>query len=134
VYAAHGGNDVTQIDDDALAVLKAHRWTGNIRELENVIHHAVVVAEGPTVTVDDLPAELAAAVPVQDEGVGQEWEQMAHAPAAGVRAEREEHGRRERERLVRALAAARGNKAEAARALGLPRSTLLSRLQKHGLS
>ncbi|HEV3257575.1 MAG TPA: sigma 54-interacting transcriptional regulator [Gemmataceae bacterium] len=134
VYAAHCGNDVTQIDDDALAVLKAHRWTGNIRELENVIHHAVVVAEGPTVTVDDLPAELAAAVPVQDEGVGPEWGQMAQTPAAGVRAEREEHGRRERERLVRALAAARGNKAEAARALGLPRSTLLSRLQKYGLS
>ena len=41
--------------------------------------------------------------------------------------------RRERERLVRALAAAKGNKAEAARALGLARSTLVSRLRKHGL-
>ena len=133
LYAAHCGNDVTQIDDDALAVLKAHRWTGNIRELENVIHHAVVVAEDTTVTVDDLPAELAA-VPGHDGGAGQDWGRIVHAPAGGARAEREEHGRRERERLVRALAAARGNKAEAARALGLPRSTLLSRLQKYGLS
>jgi transcriptional regulator of acetoin/glycerol metabolism len=55
-------------------------------------------------------------------------------PLVGVRAERAEWGRRERERLVRALADAKGNKAEAARALGLARSTLLSRLKKYGLS
>ena len=42
--------------------------------------------------------------------------------------------RREREQLVRALAAADGNKAEAARALGVARSTLVSRLKKLGLS
>ena len=53
---------------------------------------------------------------------------------SGIRAERTERERRERERLVRALAAADGNKAEAARALGLARSTLVSRLKKLGLS
>ena len=52
----------------------------------------------------------------------------------GLSLERDERNQRERERLVRALAAAAGNKAEAARALGLARSTLLSRLKKHGLS
>ena len=52
----------------------------------------------------------------------------------GLRAEREEYEQREREQLVRALAAADGNKAKAARALGLARSTLLSRLKKYGLS
>ena len=46
---------------------------------------------------------------------------------------RDDREQRERERLVRALAQAKGNKAEAARALGVARSTLLSRLKKHGL-
>jgi transcriptional regulator of acetoin/glycerol metabolism len=51
-----------------------------------------------------------------------------------VRGERADRDRREREQLVRALAATDGNKAEAARVLGLARSTLVSRLKKHGLS
>jgi transcriptional regulator of acetoin/glycerol metabolism len=53
--------------------------------------------------------------------------------AGGVRAERQLRDRREREALLRALAAAAGNKAEAARLLGMARSTLVSRLKKHGL-
>ena len=55
------------------------------------------------------------------------------AAKAERKAQKEERLRGERELLVRALAEARGNKAEAARALGMARSTFLSRLQKHGL-
>jgi DNA-binding NtrC family response regulator len=134
-YAQRSGKPAAQLDDDALAVLKAYRWPGNVRELENVLERAVVVADGLTVTADDLPPELLRAV-----------EELAAPPwpgddldaydfgSLGVRAERAERDQRERERLVRALAAAKGNKAEAARALGLARSTLVSRLKKYGLS
>jgi transcriptional regulator of acetoin/glycerol metabolism len=52
----------------------------------------------------------------------------------GIQGERVEREKREREQLVRALAATGGNKAEAARALGMARSTLVSRLKKYGLS
>jgi transcriptional regulator with GAF, ATPase, and Fis domain len=126
-----------QIDDDALPVLKAYDWPGNIRELENVIERAVVVAEGPTITVQDLPPELLRAVENQasadPSSVGNGDGLAASTAPNGVHAERHERGRRERERLVRALACADGNKAEAARALGLARSTLVSRLRKYGL-
>ncbi len=134
LYAQKGGKAVTGIDDDAMVALKAHAWPGNIRELENVIERAVVVADGPTVTVQDLPAELARTAEglldtVHDLSVFPEEEPFPRGYVA--RADRD---RRERERLVRALAAAQGNKAEAARALGLARSTLISRLKRHGLS
>jgi transcriptional regulator of acetoin/glycerol metabolism len=51
-----------------------------------------------------------------------------------IQTHRSEGQRREREQLVRALAAAGGNKAEAARALGIARSTLVSKLKRLGLN
>jgi transcriptional regulator with GAF, ATPase, and Fis domain len=134
LYAQRCGKGVTQIDDDALAVLKAHRWPGNIRELENVLERAVVVAEGPTVTLPDLPPDLLEAVDGRAALATPLLAGTYPDGPVGLRAEREEYERREREQLVRALAAADGNKAKAARSLGLARSTLLSRLKKYGLS
>src|SRR5439155_13486723 len=125
------GKNVTQIDDDALALLKGYSWPGNIRQLENVIERAVVVVEGPTITVAELPSELVEACALSD--TAPTWPQgdgKYSLQLTGVRGERSERERRERERLVRALAAANGNKARAARALGLARSTLVSRLKK----
>src|SRR5207248_43737 len=50
LYAQRAGKAVTQLDDDALAVLKGYAWPGNVRQLEHVIERAVVLAEGDTVT------------------------------------------------------------------------------------
>jgi two-component system response regulator AtoC len=145
VYGQRSGKEIGGIEDDALACLKAYAWPGNVRQLENVIERAVVVADKPVITLAELPEDvrqgkagsgglsetprggLSSGV---SDGVG--W----LAPAAGsvVLAQRRERERRERERVVRALAAAGGNKAEAARALGMARSTLLSRMKRLGLS
>src|SRR5579884_1925205 len=137
LYAGSCGKAVCEMDDEVLAVLKANAWTGNVRELENVINRAVVVAEGTSVTVRDLPPELVKAAAAEERSADHSWESSVTTvgPAVfGLQAERAERDRRERGRLVRALAAAGGNKAEAARALGLKRSTLVSRLKKYGLS
>jgi DNA-binding NtrC family response regulator len=133
VYARRTGKAVSALDDDALALLKAYEWPGNVRQLENVIERAVVIADGPVLTPAELPPELfdAAGGPAEDDGADGFFPEALAGTAADFRAER---GRREREHLVRALAAAEGNKAEAARALGIARSTLLSRLKRLGLS
>jgi transcriptional regulator with GAF, ATPase, and Fis domain len=142
LYARAAGKPVEAIDDDALAVLKGFDWPGNVRQLENVINRAVVVVEGPVVTVRDLPEEVVAAA---GEGRSEailsvyaprppEVEADRKVVNASYQAELADRDRREREHLVRALAAAGGNKAEAARALGVARSTLVSRLRRLGLS
>jgi len=134
-YAQRCDKPVKYLDDDVMAILKSYRWPGNIRELENVIERAVVVAEGSTILPGDLSPELfkspisAAPSPLNSETNGT----SIPLNASDWQAEREEFDRREQEQMVRALAAASGNKAEAARALGLARSTLVSRLKKHGL-
>jgi transcriptional regulator with GAF, ATPase, and Fis domain len=163
LYGQKAGKAIAGLDDDALAALKAYHWPGNVRQLENVIERAVVVADGPVVTVRELPPELRGdgALPepphrasgilreadVRPEVAAEEidlWSPGLTSPLPGplaastgptsiMQAERAERERRERELLVRALAAAGGNKAEAARALGMARSTLVSRLKRLGL-
>ena len=56
-HAQRIGKSVTHLDDDAIEALVAHDWPGNIRELENVLEAAVVLADGPALTVNDLPLQ-----------------------------------------------------------------------------
>jgi transcriptional regulator with GAF, ATPase, and Fis domain len=133
-HAQRCGKAVHHIDDDAMVALKSYSWPGNVRQLENVIERAVVLAEGSAVTTSELPPEVLDALPAESTPSASSGLKAPTLTRSGIRHEREERDQRERERLVRALAAASGNKAEAARALGLARSTLLSRLKKHGLS
>lgn len=132
ISAERCNRSVAFIDDDALALLKAHSWPGNIRQLENMIERAVVIAEGPTISVHELPGELVREL----DGVGA-FDGAADDTVTGngktFLFNRSARERQEREIISQALAAADGNKAEAARALGLARSTLLSRLKKLGL-
>jgi transcriptional regulator with GAF, ATPase, and Fis domain len=135
VYSQRSGKQTPQLDDDAVTALKSYDWPGNIRQLENVIERAVVIADGPVITANELAPEILHCN-------GLEPRPNDNAPAAEMPAlwmrgpsfERSERERTEREHLVRALAGAAGNKAEAARALGLARSTFFSKLKKHGLS
>jgi len=124
---------VTYIDDDALAMLKAHSWPGNIRQLENMIERAVVIAEGPTISVHELPGELVRELDGMDGMDGTTADDTVTGNGKTLIFDRNARERQERDIIAQALAAANGNKAEAARALGLARSTLLSRLKKLGL-
>jgi len=50
--------EVESVDPEAMEVLLAYSWPGNIRELENVIERAVVICDGPAITLAELPEEL----------------------------------------------------------------------------
>jgi transcriptional regulator with GAF, ATPase, and Fis domain len=124
--------NLSQIEDDAMVILKGHAWPGNIRELENVIERAAVIAEGDTLLARDLPPEL-----LQPERMLPELEngEVAESEANGSSSStfRTERDRFDREQLLRALNSANGNKSGAARILGIARSTLVSRMKKLGL-
>jgi transcriptional regulator with GAF, ATPase, and Fis domain len=130
-FAARCKKEVPQIDDDALSLLKAYPWPGNVRQLENVIERAVVIAEGPTITVRELPRELTSVV---EAGPPADWPEGDLTGPSGPPLDRGDRERRENDLIRRALQEAGGNKAEAARALGMARSTLVSRLKKLGIN
>jgi two-component system nitrogen regulation response regulator GlnG len=52
----------SKVAPEAMAVLTRYRWPGNVRELENVVYRSAVIAQGDTILVKDLPAEICEAV------------------------------------------------------------------------
>lgn len=136
---------IRQIEPEALAAIEQHPWPGNIRELENAIERAVVLADGDMITLKDLPLEISAnAVPVvSDSSLPDvaDWPAYDFAPGAGVGSESltpvpptRRKAAVERQQMQAALKSADGNKAEAARALKMPRSTFYSKMKKYGLA
>ncbi|GIX06421.1 MAG: Fis family transcriptional regulator [Candidatus Poribacteria bacterium] len=104
-------------------LLLAHRWPGNIRELQNAIEHAVVLSTTPEVLPSDLPIafqKLASESAVDVAGVNSKSEEIPDSLEEAQRIFRREHVRRILQRHG-------GNRTEAAKALGIQR-TYLSRL------
>ncbi len=113
-FARRHRKEIAGIEPDALERLVAHRWPGNIRELENCLEGAVVLAEGPTLRATDLPLATRTPAPGADLA-NLTWDEM------------------ERRYLERVLEATGGNRAEAARRMGIGRNTLLRALKRHRL-
>lgn len=105
--------DVEGFDSTAAEMLVSHPWTGNLRELNNVVKRAVLLARGKLIT----PAELTMAMPhVQPE------------PSMALHDEDTE-----RSRIVAALRQTNGNKAAAARLLGIDRKTIYNKIERLGI-
>jgi transcriptional regulator with PAS, ATPase and Fis domain len=122
------------LEADALAALQAYTWPGNVRELENTIERAVYVAQGYSIRLSDLPEPVRAAqrgVEPQSHGV---IAVGAHARAAGMRSSlRDESTSAEVALIERALSSSGGNLTEAARLLGINRTTLWRKQVRYGL-
>ena len=113
------GQPLKCVDPDAMAVLMAFDWPGNVRQLENAIEHAVVLGEGDRIGPDDLPDSIGRA---------------SAAPAAAIPAiEAEKLRDVEIASIRRALEQANYNLTHAARRLGITRRSLTYRLDKYGI-
>jgi DNA-binding NtrC family response regulator len=122
-YRARLGKAVEGVTPAALARLAAYEFPGNIRELENKVHQAMVVAAGRLIEEDDiaLPApSLATSVRVD-----------VTRPFRDVKQETIDAF--ERAYLTELLRAHRGNLAQAARAAGMDRKNLWALVERHGL-
>ncbi|MBI2308206.1 MAG: sigma 54-interacting transcriptional regulator [Rhodocyclales bacterium] len=110
-----------RLSPEALKSLEAYNWPGNARQLFNALEYAVVQSDGPLILPEHLPPELAKAA-VSSDAVADAGRRLTryYVPPASVEDEKT---------LIRdALLAAGGNKAEAARRLGISRTTLWKRL------
>ncbi len=118
-FARRMGKRFVALAPDALARLCARGWPGNVRELKHVIERAVILSDGPLLTIDDEPAPSAADSPPR-----------AHAPTLATLEEvAEAHIR---SALLRSGGVVEGPRGAAA-LLGLKGSTLRFRMKRLGI-
>jgi two-component system response regulator HydG len=118
------GRPAAGISKDARDGLLAYGWPGNVRELRNAIERAILLCDGGLVAREHLPAPSVRRVAP----AGLAHDPASALPPGGVDLEAMEKGF-----VEKALGQTRGNKAKAARLLGLTRAQLYSRLEKYGL-
>jgi two-component system NtrC family response regulator len=113
-YARELGRNLRGFTADALGALEAHAWPGNVREMENLVKRATIMAEGTSVTSADLGLESA-------DGPGLSF---------NLRQARESA---ERLAVSRAIAHVNGNMVKAAELLGVSRPTLYDLMSRFGI-
>jgi len=112
-FGAQNGRDKLTLREDALDAIAAHQWPGNIRELENCIKRAVIMADGSAITAEDLGL-----TPVDE------------SQTFNLRQVRDEA---EKQAVLKVMARVDGNIAKAAELLGISRPTLYDLLNRFGL-
>ncbi len=117
----HGATGTARgIDPLAAQLLRQHRWQGNVRELENVIERACLLACGEELTPDDLPYELSRGV-------------EAPRPAVAIKSLSAARDEFERYYIVDCLRRHNGNISRAAREAGLQRQNFYQKLHKYNV-
>ena len=117
--SGRGQRNISGISQSALDLMVNHHWSGNVRELINVVEYAFVLCRDRIIKPEHLPAELSRPAPCTGQG--------AYLPPAGG-------GEREKQELIKVLEQTKGRKGRAAELLGVSRVTLWKRMKKHGLS
>ena len=136
-FAASHGKQVEEISSGALMRLMNHNFPGNVRELENILEHAVAVTSRNIITEEDLPSQLKNLPPAAGEvgaysenGANDDSPSHFFSKGVSLDAELETH---ERAILVDALKKARGVQKKAADLLGINYRSLRHRLDKYEL-
>ncbi len=111
-FSQREGKNVSSVSPGVMKVFHNHLWPGNLRELENVLERAVVLSKKEVIDLKDIPDEIR--------------KEAKNADASNLKPLKE----LELETVIKALDAFNGNKSKAAKALGITRKALYSRLKQ----
>ena len=116
-FSADSHREVLRISSDALDLMMNYDWPGNVRQLENVIERAFALGASETIEVNDLPPELRSMG--ERDTIGDNNLSLVE---------------NEKVLITRALKKTKGNKAEAAKLLGINLTTVYRKLEKYRIS
>jgi two-component system response regulator HydG len=115
-FATEQGKEIEDFSPEAMRLLLDHTWPGNVRELENTVEHATVLAKGTRIEASDLPA-------------------MLYSAASTIQATKQPTlVQNEIKLLQEVLEECDWNKKQAAKRLGISRSTLYDKIKKYQIA
>ena len=119
-FARQAKRQITGVEPEAARALMAYSWPGNVRELEHTIERAVLMGKGTSLSLSDLPAQLA-------------QNRDATFPLAEALHKGYTLRELEKEYIAQVIETTHGNKSEAAKILGVDRTTLYRKLEEYKL-
>lgn len=120
-HARHISKKIEGISDDTLKMLTEYPWPGNVRELENAIERAIILSKGHIISPCDLPKSISSSDSIKS---------SEHLPACKLKDALKSP---EKDIILKALDCANWNRNEAARILGINRTTLYKKMHKFSL-
>jgi two-component system response regulator HydG len=115
-FGTEQGKEIEDFSPEAMRLLLDHTWPGNVRELENTVEHATVLAKGTRIEASDLPA-------------------MLYSAASTIQATKQPTlVENEIKLLQEVLEECDWNKKQAAKRLGISRSTLYDKIKKYQIA
>ncbi len=121
-HAEKTGKNILGFTPEAMRLMVAYPWPGNIRELRNSVEYAFVLAKGKSIGPEHLPEKITG-------HKSQEIERVAGNKTSGLI----KKGLDEKEKLLDALQKADGNQTKAGKILGVSRITVWKRIKKYGI-
>jgi DNA-binding NtrC family response regulator len=117
------------LSDEALRTMMRHDWPGNVRELENAMERACALSSGPVLHLGDLPTQL------QQQGLTAYRTAAAGGEAEGANKAQQVKSLAdlERDAILGAIRALKGDKLQAAKLLGIGKTTLYRKLKEYGI-
>jgi two-component system, NtrC family, response regulator AtoC len=109
------GRNIEYISPDAAAAMRSYHWPGNIRELRNIIERVMILEEGPTIELENLPANIQGKI----------------IPGSRTQ-ETMTLDEIEKEHIIQTLDTLGGNISQTAKTLGISRHTIMRKLERWG--
>jgi len=114
-----------RFDEEVLRIFRVYSWPGNVRELRNVVENMILLGNPDQLRIDDVPREVREQVSGPVTGLSLEQQSPSVPPNLKLS---------ERRAIEAAVAEASGNLTNAAKRLGIARSTLYRKLEEHGIT